>query len=790
VKERIFNTRFLIGVLIAVFFGIALLLRIFFTYHQVFVGDWIKFTSVDAYSYMRLVDNWAYNFPHHTIIDPYRIYPSSIGAIGFDFFPWLASFVIWIIGLGSPSQHTVDVVSVYIPVVLAVLTVIPAYFIGKALFNRGVGVLAAALMAVLPGEFMGRSILGDMDHHGAETLFSTTAILFLILAIKTAVQRQLTFTSLTRERKAIVRPLVFSALAGVFLAIYLLTWEGALLFVFISIFYFIVQMVIDHLRRKSSDYLGIIGPVPFFVALVICLPFSPARYAEIALVVALLIPVVLSVISRLMSAGGLRPVYYPAALIALGALFLVVFHAVAPSIFNLMLERFRFVFLPTGATATTTLEMQRFLSPQGTFSTVIAWGNFTTSFFLTKSWPIPGFAFISFVILLWLFIKRRSDEKTILLFFIWTLIMLVATLIQRRFAYYLVVNVALLSAYLSWQVIWHAGLKKVVAKEEKARSVTDNEPKTKAKKKPEGSQRIPIYHINTALAIIVVFFFVFFWNITKSIEVAKQASFAPSNAWEASLHWMRDNTPDPLGDPDAYYRLYQPPRGESFTYPPSAYGVTSWWDYGYWITRTARRLPSANPAQEPEPITQVAKLFLSREKSQTEELMGELKSSYIIADYESATSKFWAIITWAGDNQSKYSGLYFLPYQGKLMPVQVYYPEYYRNLLIRLYNFNGKAVTGGSPIVLSYEEKVISDGQRYRQVTDAKEFSSYKEALDNLQQEGSTNRVIIGKQAFISPIPLEAVPDFKLVYSSEEGSSLQDVGKVPQVKIFQYTGGR
>src|SRR4030042_1099895 len=110
--------------------------------------------------------------------------------------------------------------------------------------------------------------------------------------------------------------------------------------------------------------------------------------------------------------------------------------------------------------------MQPFLSPQGSFSTSVAWGNFTTSFFLFPKWPIPGFAFISLVILIYLFIKRRSDEGNWLFLFVWTIIILAATLVQRRFSYYLVVNIALLSAYLSWQAIWIAGLNKLMKPEE------------------------------------------------------------------------------------------------------------------------------------------------------------------------------------------------------------------------------------------------------------------------------------------------------------------------------------
>jgi asparagine N-glycosylation enzyme membrane subunit Stt3 len=40
------------------------------------------------------------------------------------------------------------------PAVLAALTIFPVYFIGKGLYNRGAGLLSAALIAILPGQFL------------------------------------------------------------------------------------------------------------------------------------------------------------------------------------------------------------------------------------------------------------------------------------------------------------------------------------------------------------------------------------------------------------------------------------------------------------------------------------------------------------------------------------------------------------------------------------------------------------------------------------------------------------
>ena len=266
-----------------------------------------------------------------------------------------------------------------------------------------------------------------------------------------------------------------------------------------------------------------------------------------------------------------------------------------------------------------------------------------------------------------------------------------------------------------------------------------------------------------------------------------------------SLTWMKDNTPDPFGDPAAYYKLYEPPSsGENFTYPKSAYGVTAWWDYGYWITRIAHRMPSTNPSQEPKPITQVANLFLSQNETLAKEIMKELDSSYIIADYPIITSKFWAVVTWAGKEQNEFSDVYYVSYQGQLLGKPFYYPDYYRSTVVRLYNFDGKAVTDEKPTVITFEEKVTKDGYHYRQITDTKEFSSYQEALDYVAKQGPANNKIVGVNPFISPIPLEALNDYKLVFSSPSQITHKDLvmlpqldisnTAVPEIKVFEYTG--
>lgn len=762
------SPRLLTGIIVGVFFGIALYFRIGLPYDQVFGGDWIKFTSIDAYYHMRLIDNLAHNFPHPIGFDPYFIYPGGRGIGSISFFDWFLAGIIWIIGLGSPTQHTVDVVGVYFPAVLGALIVIPVYFIGKELFNRWVGVLSAGLIALLPGEFLGRSILGFTDHHVAETLLTTVTMLFLILAIKTARQRQLTYDHLYRRDWAtITKPIIYSLLTGIFLGIYLLTWRGALLFVFIISVYFVIQFIIDHLKHKSTDYLCLVGVVLFLIALLMFLPASREALYLSSLVIALFIPLVLRGVSWLMTRREIKPAYYPPTLVGLGLVGLAIFFAIAPSFLGSMLAKFS-IFTPKGAQLTT-IEMQPFLFPRGDFTMAIAWGNFTTGFFL---------GLISLIILIYLVIKQGDADKSLLV--VWSLVILAATLGQRRFAYYLVVNMAVLTSYLSWQILSWAGFKEWTTKVvEKPRKVEGE--KAKLMKRHKVGFHITISHVNMALVVIIVFFLVFFPNIIPATATAKQARYAPSDAWYSSLSWLKENTPDPFGNPDFYYEFYESP----FLYPESAYGVMAWWDYGYWITRIAHRLPNANPSQSPRVVTSVASFFTSQDEDSAQEIRQEMGSSYVIIDDQTATSKFWAIATWAGKENTEFSDVYYVPQQGKLMSIQLFYPEYYRSLVVRLYNFDGKAVTPESLFVISYEQKVM-EGNFYKQITSAEQFDSYEEAKAHILSQESGNYRIVGDNPFVSPVPLEALKHYKLIHSSEIRTRQPGGEITPSVKIFEY----
>jgi len=60
-------------------------------------------------------------------------------------------------------------------------------------------------------------------------------------------------------------------------------------------------------------------------------------------------------------------------------------------------------------------------------------------------------------------------------------------------------------------------------------------------------------------------------------------------------------------------------------------------------------------------------------------------------------------------------------------PFTCFYPEFYQTLLVRLYSFDGKAVTPTTTTVITWTEEQ-SNGTTYRKVTDARQFTNYTDA--------------------------------------------------------------
>jgi oligosaccharyl transferase (archaeosortase A-associated) len=795
------------GIILAAICGISLYIRIALPHDQIFVNGAVWFRETDAYYYIRNIEVLLKHFPHYNTFDPYMLFPGGSAALSRPFFAWLISAIILLVKGGAPTLHTIEVVAAYIPPILGTLTLIPVYFIGKELFNRWVGVISAALVAILPGEFLNRSLLGFTDHHVAEVLFSTVCILFLIMAIKRARAREISFSHiLSKDWSTITKPLVYTLIAGIFLGIYLLTWAGGLLFVFIIFVYLVIQFIVDHLSHKPSDYLCIVGTPLFLVAFLMLLPIlvkgSLDTISLVSLPVAIVLPVVLSIISRFMAGRAWKPVYYPLTLLGLAGIGLAALHAINPLLFQSMLSLFS-IFKQSGAMLTV-MEATPLLFPfgNGVFTFSMAWANFNTTFFIS---------FISIAMLIYVAVKEKSADK--ILFLVWSIIMLIAVLGQRRFSYYYTVNAALLTGYFSWKMLDIAGLRKLLAKSKEVvvavRKFKKKGKKARAKPKPRTFMQPRGAWVNVIVVGIIIFFLVFFpsiglWRdeptsigglyIGYTRYYAAQALVTMNEGWYSSLQWLRDNSPDPFGDlndPNFYYKLYKTP----FQYPESAYGVMSWWDYGYFIMQIAHRIPNANPGQSG--AVQAGKFFTAQNESSTQEVVEQynLGTKYVMIDYDMVIGKFHAMVDWANESEDDFYEYYGIPPQVAGGAPQalylLYYPAYYMSTAVRLYNFNGEAVTPSinSTVVIPWSGESVyqQQGQFYTYkniVGQPVFFSNYEDAQAYVASQTSGNYGIVGYDPFSSIVPLEKLNSYELVYPYPPGATVN----ATTVKVFKYLG--
>jgi dolichyl-diphosphooligosaccharide--protein glycosyltransferase len=780
VQKRRLHPEAIAGIILAVLCGISLYIRIYLPYDQIFVNGQVWLRETDAYYYLRHIENLIHNFPRFNPFDPYHLYPGGGMGLLRPMFAWIVAAIILLIGGGEASPLLIQTVAAYMPAILGTLTLIPVYFIGKVLFSRWVGIIAAGLLVIMPGEFLHRSLLGFTDHHVAEVLFSTSCILLLIMAIKRARQKEITFGHiLSRDWKTIRSTLIYTLLAGIFFGFYLLSWIGALLFILVIFAYLVIQFIVDHLRRKSTDYLCIIGTPVFLVAFLMLLPVLGTDGLDIiygvSISVAIAVPMALSVISRFMASKAWKPVFYPLTMTGLAGIGLVILHAVNPSLFQSMLGLF-IIFRPGGAILTV-MEVAPLLFPQGTFSFDMAWANFNASFFI---------AFISIGMLIYVIAKGKSADKT--LFLVWSVMMLLAVLGQRRFAYYYAVNAALLTGYFSWKMLDIAGLRKLAAKPKEVVGAVKKF-KKRVKRTAEKAKRRTFMQprgawVRVIVVGIILFVVVFLPSIPSARGMAGAPNFIMNEGWQTSMLWLRNNSPEPFGDPNFYYALYGP--GDEFEFPETAYGVMSWWDYGYFIMQIGRRIPNANPTQSG--AREAGQFFTAQNETAANELADRLGTRYVVIGHMMPTAKFHAKPTWAGSSPAEFFGIYHVPGQAGGQWAMLYYPAYYQSIVARLYNFGGRAVVpaANSTIVISYEQREQA-GQMYNVVTWGQTFPTYEAAQTFIANQTARNYKIVGGDPFNSPVPLEALNSYVLIHQSE--AMVEMFGRIlPMVKIFEYLG--
>jgi dolichyl-diphosphooligosaccharide--protein glycosyltransferase len=402
--------------------------------------------------------------------------------------------------------------------------------------------------------------------------------------------------------------------------------------------------------------------------------------------------------------------------------------------------------------------------------------------------------------------RNLRDEHPHQIFaLVWSLIMLISTWQHIRYEYYLAVNVALLSA-VCVSFTFDQGLADIRRLATRIASDKDESefikggkeelPKGKKQKKmpKKGSTTSKSNFLAFALVILTIALSMLFAYTSASLSYANAAgdTIRMNPDWRETLDWMGNNTPDTGVN---YTTIYDP---QTFKYPPEAYGVMSWWDYGHMITYIAKRIPNANPFQAGVTgPTGSANFFMSLTEDEGNQILDNAKTRYIITDIEMDTGKFWAMATWynASAGANPYQMTLLTPAQNNLNSYESVLLNtrlYFLTMISRLHNFDGSLTTPTSAYYIEYADPSITQvslpvitGAEATNASDA----AIRAAEYNLRAPEGYHAAVLSPAI---TLPIETVPalrHYRLVHESPSNVFNSNTTDVKYVKVFEYVKG-
>jgi oligosaccharyl transferase (archaeosortase A-associated) len=754
----------------------------------------VYFSGNDPWYHLRqvryIVRHWPWTMP----FDPWTSYPTgtSVGQFG-TLYDQLVATAALIVGLGSPTEQTTALVLLFAPAVIGTLAVIPTYLLGRRFGGRFGGIVGVAILALSPGSFLFRSVVGFSDHHAAEVLFQALAVAAIVIALAVAEREKPVYEQFVeREFTNLRRPVGWAALAGVAITLYIWTWPPGLLLVGIFGVFLLIALPLQYLRGRSPEHIAVVGAVALSVAGVLMLvtfkttEISVTNFSVLHPALAFagaLGCVFMAWLARTMEAHDLPALAYPGTIAGLFVAGVVVFAVALPTVFDFFLNQLnRIVGFGTNAAALTVGEIQPpFPTRPGTsFSEAV---DATLEFFHNAfGLAYPTAAAGALIMLGRLALGRTEQWAASVFVLVWTAFITSATLTQARFSYYLLIPVAVMNAYLVGRLLHFVGDSGVRS------SFSDLEAYQVL------SVVFVVFLITAPLAFLSgagpLTALLGGGPLTAASASANVYTSGPNSGvlgWDDSLQWLQNNTPKEStynGNPAnsfGYYEKFTPP-DDNFNYPNGAYGVLSWWDYGHWITTLGHRAPIANPFQQN--VRKVANFLLATNASAANEIArmpdGE-GARYVMISWEMAdpTGILGAPFAWETKWSVSYPSDALTPIYVRQSDCSVarsfwaHEQRYYEAMRTRLYGFHGSAIEP-KPVVLNYENPIAASGDSLGAAfyptgneSVVKRFANMSAARQFVEEEGSARIGGVGRY------PQERVPaleHYRLVHASNRSA--------------------
>ncbi len=731
-----------LGVIVAIAFGI----RVYGPWNEVFESGRVNFLENDAWYHVRLIENQVRNWPWRVTLDPYAASGGQFVPIAPFLDTLTASLAVVAHGRAADAVQ-IERIAAFLPPVLGALTIVVVWGLARRAFGRRAALLAAALLAVLPGHFLDRTLLGFYDHHALEACLAVATLWALAAAI---------------DRSASKSALRNSVVAGVVLGFYLLSWSsGAFLVAILAAWLALLVL----LAKSSDDLSGAarVSGVAALTAFVLVVAFQDRalfRYESQVLGLIALAGMALAirfVRPRTTFTLSGRTRIYGAMTIVIVAATAVMFAFASGVLRQLITDVAR---LAPDPTRMAVLEARPLFLYPGNWTWTQPWDFFRTGFF------VGLIGLIAFSGRVW-----RRREPIDLLIWVFAATMFVATIGQNRFGYYLVPGCAILGGWLAARVLDWA-------------LVPDAAKPTATTKKT--------FPLKREVAVILVAGGIFAPNLVPAVLVGSRPASLPVY-WRNTMGWLGDHTPRPFavaanaGD-DYYYARY--PRT---VVPPPDYTVMNWWDHGYWVIQLARRVPVANPTQERAP--NAARFYAATTERDALMALAAERSRYIVADWElpfrltadgAVMGRFQNVIDWAGGRHSAYYEVFYKRDAAGWMPVWVFYEPYYRSMAFRLMVLGGKDVTPArTSSVVTVAERVDDRGTKFNEILTQATYESYEAAVNAAKPSNQSGRaIVVGLDPWRSAFPIEPLTRIGEVFAARTPE--QKPAESPWVRVFEH----
>ncbi|HTY53484.1 MAG TPA: oligosaccharyl transferase, archaeosortase A system-associated [Methanomicrobiales archaeon] len=754
-------------------------------------GDALNLSASDDPLYnFRQVELIIRHFPAYPWFDPMTLFPQGQTIYWGPLFPTIAAVACML--LGMTTRPDIVFLSQLIPPVMAVAMVPLVFLIGRRMVDWRTGLIAALFIAIVPGQFLQRSLFGYFDHHIAEVLFST---LFCLGYISILVYTKKNPVDLSK-RETLRTPAILSLLTAVAYLLGLFTMPTMILFALIVAAFTLVQYVWDFFRGRSSDYLLLANTIIFGVAILGLLAFGIkhptldlSRYTVGHIYAYLMIIIATGFLAWHARYMKGRPWFHHVlSLAGVAAAGAVLLFALLPGVYSILIASL-FAFFGTQPVTLTVQEARG-------WDLLLAWLTFQYGLVLM------GIGIAAVIYSNW-----REEHPDQIYVLVWSLIVLFATVQHVRYEYYLAVNIAILSAFAAGIALdrgWAGARslfvkaavpeeepeKKTRQKEERARRKVKQGAKEKKEKAPKRSRSPWILALAGVTALALLFTY-----SSLAYDALYSQGTIMNGDWKESLEWMGNHTPDPGVD---YYGIFDK---ANFTYPASAYGVMSWWDYGHQITFIARRIPNANPFQAGVAgPTGAAAYFMTQSEDYANMVADKLGTRYIVTDIEMDSPKFWAMATWfnASVNDTAYNPAYYVPSQtteGQYEGVKLNNQSYYETMVSRLHNFDGSMAVASKVYYIEYQLPEVSGLDAplitKAQVVDAGVAKNMTASYNANAAQGTLANAV--SQAIFLPVQdVPALRHYRLVHESPSSvfsNITSDVPDIKYVKVFEYVKG-